>query len=174
METLERLKVPGILSRFIGNWMTARTFRDRLIAPTGQCLSKPYAQNRGVPQGGVLSPLMWLVLVNSLPERVRKQMRFEEPGLEQEKDLLLQIFADDISVAVRGATVTEAVHYAEKLAKVLQRVPAAIGLHLSWHKCKNFLVQALRGGIRLFSRADPTSRRQRTKVKKPDGKQYKT
>ena len=54
---LRSMAVPEILVRFIGNWMTIRTFRVRLLAPTGQYLSSQYAQSRGVPQGGALSPL---------------------------------------------------------------------------------------------------------------------
>ena len=39
MGALDQVQAPKVLSRFIGNWMTARSFIVRLAAPTGQYLS---------------------------------------------------------------------------------------------------------------------------------------
>ena len=87
------------------------------------------------------------------------------PGLDQGQDLLLQVFADDISAAVKCQSTSEAVEMVNKLAEALLRVLHATGLRLSRRKCKNFLIQSLRGVLRLFGRANPTSKWQRAKGK---------
>ena len=158
LDALEGIGAPGVLCRFIGNWLTVRTFRVRLLAPSGQYLSSPYTQTRGVPQGGVLSPLLWLLLINGLPDKVRGQMKNIRPKLDVDKDLMIQIFADDISIALRGRTAAEVAEIANKLGKILHEVLREIGLQLSSTKCKNFIVQLLRGTMQLFKRCDPTSR----------------
>ena len=165
MEALDGVGVPGVLSRFIGNWMTIRSFRLRLTAPTGQYFSRPYAQTRGIPQGGVLSPLMWILLINGVPERIRGHMRLITPGLDVEQDLLIQIFADDISIALRGQKTANVAEQANKLGMILHQVLREIGLKLSPLKCKNFVIQILRGVMRLFRRGDPTSRWHKGKEK---------
>ena len=158
METFDTLEVPKELSRFIANWMTARSFRVRLVAPTGQYLSVPYVQNRGVPQGGVLSPLMWLILVNGMPDKVRGHLRRVEPSLRIDEDFILQVFADDISVALKGANMQDMMQTARKLGRILDSVLREIGLKLSIQKCKNFIMQALAGAIKQFKRGDPRSK----------------
>ena len=158
METFDTLEVPKELSRFIANWMTARSFRVRLVAPTGQYLSVPYVQNRGVPQGGVLSPLMWLLLVNGMPNRVRGHLRRVAPSLRIDEDFILQVFADDISVALKGADMQDLLGTARKLGQILDMVLREIGLKLSIQKCRNFILQALMGAIKQFKRGDPKSK----------------
>ena len=61
------------------------------------------------------------------------------PGLNLEKDYLLQIFADDASAAIKGTEVTEVMEMAARLGEILQRTLQAIGLALSQRKCKNFI-----------------------------------
>ena len=155
----------AIPSRFIGNWRTIRTFRLRLMTPPGQYFSPPYAQSRGAPQGGSLFPLMWLLLFDGLPERVRGQLRLAAPDLDISEDFLLQIFLGDILAAIKGSTVTEARKLAAKLGKIPRKALSAIGLKLSFLKCKNFLVQTLRRVIKLSKRGGPTSRWQEAKGK---------
>ena len=86
LETFDTLGAPLVLSRFVANWMTARSFRIRLVARTGQYVSSLYIQNRGAPQGGVLPPLIWLLLVNGLPDRARSHLRLVTPSFRMGGD----------------------------------------------------------------------------------------
>ena len=128
IEALGHLQTPRVLSRLISNWMTARSFRVRLTAPTGQYLSAPYTQTQGVPHGGVLPPLLWLLLVNRLPDRVKSQMRVLAPELHIEPDLLIQIFADDILIALRSATAQNLLELTRRLGIILHRALQEMGL----------------------------------------------
>ena len=128
------------------------------MAPTGQYLSSPHTQSRGAPQGGVLSPLMWLFLVNRLPERTRSQMRITELSMVMDVHLLIQISADDISVALRGRGVADIVTLAEKLGEILRKVLREKGLSRSQQKCKNFILQLQERALKMFKRGDPASR----------------
>ena len=92
--------------------MTARSFRLRLTAPSGQFFSKPYYQNKGIPQGGVLSPLLWLILVNRIPEEISRNLKRKLPEADLKEDLLIQLFADDISAVISASTEEEVVERA--------------------------------------------------------------
>ena len=84
---------------------------------------------------------------------------------KKKKDLLIQIFADDISIAIRGQSTAKVVELANKLGDILRRVLWETGLKLIPLKCKNFVIQILRGAMRLFKRGDPTSRWRKEKDK---------
>ena len=108
-----------VLCRLVGNWMTTRAFKVRLQAPGVQYFSKSYAQSTGAPQGGVLSPLMWLLLIILIPARVKAGLIARAPSLEFDKNYLMQIFADDISAAIRGKGPQRAAEHAHQLIEIL-------------------------------------------------------
>ena len=51
LQKIRQYNIPEVLIRFLGNWMTARTFRLRLLAPQGQFFSKPYIQKKAYRRG---------------------------------------------------------------------------------------------------------------------------
>ena len=108
--------------------------------------------------GGVLSPLMWLLLINRLPRRVKDQMERTQSGMDIRKNLPLLVFADDISMAAMGKTAMEVTEMLNCLAIILQRTLREIGATLSAEKCKNFLIQMGGSALRLFKRGDPTTK----------------
>ena len=79
---------------------------------SGHHLSRPYYQKKGAPQGGVLSPLMWLLLVNRMPDGILGEMSREMPDADLRDGLLLQLFAGDISAVVCAPTEEEVVEKA--------------------------------------------------------------
>ena len=99
-DSLKEYGIPEILRRFIGNWLTGRSFRIKLGTTDGVAYSRPRTPSRGVPQGGVLSPLLWILHVNKVIAETQKTME-ESIGLPKaEWRLIVQLFADDISAAV--------------------------------------------------------------------------
>ena len=78
--------------------------------------------------GGVLSPLMWPSLSNRLPDRVKGQLRATAPNLDRDNDFRIQIFEDDITVALRGDTVSDAMNLADKLGRILHGALKELGL----------------------------------------------
>ena len=92
--------------------------RARLATPLGTALSKYHNPSREIPHGGVLSPLLWLLHVNRVAANP-KELMAKEINMEQEgKNLLVQIFANDISSAA-GHTDRET---AIKLAWLLEEI----------------------------------------------------
>ena len=77
----------------------------------------------------------------------------------------MQVFADDISMAIKGKEMSKVVEMADKLAGILKEVLRQLGLTLSIEKCRNFLIQVGENAIRLFKRGNPTSRWFKTKEK---------
>ena len=128
---MRKYNIQESTTRFLGDWMTARSFRVRLLTPIGQHFSKPYHQNKGVPQGGVLSPLMWILLINQIPTKIMEQMKKITGNAEREKDILVQIFADDISGVLATNTEEQAIEYAHVLVRILVRTLKELGLNLT-------------------------------------------
>ena len=59
--TLQRIDMDPHCRRFVDNWIGSRRFRVRLLTPMGKTLSTPREITRGLPQGGILSPLLWVL-----------------------------------------------------------------------------------------------------------------
>ena len=72
------------------------------------------------------------------------------PSLDLQEGFLLQIFADDISVAIKGRDGVQVLQMARILAEVLQDTLAEMGLGLSHLECKNFLIEGGKGALQLF------------------------
>ena len=72
VEALLSYQVPAPVCRLVGTWLTGRIFKNKLRSPLGTVYSEDFAPTRGVPQGGVLSPLLWLIFFNSVPRLLRE------------------------------------------------------------------------------------------------------
>ena len=95
IDSLEYFAVPVELQRFIGIWLTQRNFRMRLATPIGTVYSKRKGPTKGVPQGGVLSPLLWLLHIDRLSQLIKTEMIKAVPYKPSTWPLMIQIFADD-------------------------------------------------------------------------------
>ena len=74
--TLEREGVDSFYCRFLHTWLTGRSFQVGLTAEDGARYSNPHWIGRGLPRGGVSSPVLWLVHFNSLRTRmVNRRLR---------------------------------------------------------------------------------------------------
>ena len=101
---------------------------------------------------------MWLILVDRLPRRVKDLLRQGMTSVDLRGNFLMQVFANDISMALKENREIDVVEVADRLARILHGALKEIGLALSIEKRQNFLIRLGENALRLFKRGDPTSR----------------
>ena len=84
--------LPKIIIRFLAGWLNNRTLRVRI----GDVLSKEVPAESGVPQGSVLSPLIWNYWMGDCPTNLKPQCS-------------TSLYADDTSVWATNTQVTTTV-----------------------------------------------------------------
>ena len=87
LKDLESLGFRGNLPIFIENFLTDRSFQIRI----GSTLSDSFKQEMGVPQGSILSPLLFNIKINNIVNNVRQ-------GIDK------SLFVDDFSISAKGKT----------------------------------------------------------------------
>lgn len=87
LKDLQNLGFSGCLPTFIKNFLSDRTFQVRLKST----LSDTFLQEEGVPQGSILSPLLFNLKINNIIKQVQPQM---------DKSL----YVDDFSLSAKGKT----------------------------------------------------------------------
>ena len=99
--TVEDRNVDPDICRYIHNWLVFRIFSVRLASPKGRFFSNWRPIGRGVPQGGVLSPYLWLLHIDKLfagVERRREMLTTDLPLTPA--NFLDSLYADDILRAI--------------------------------------------------------------------------
>ena len=141
VEALLYYEVPAPICRIVGTWLGGGRFKIKLRTPLGVVFSGEHMPTRGVPQGGVLSPLLWLLHVNRIIEETLRDLRktIKMPPLSWE--VIIQIFADDISAAIGHEHRPEAIQLAHLLIAELCKQLDKTELNVSTPKCQNFLVE---------------------------------
>ena len=138
MQGLEMMGVDKHTRRLIHNWLRDRTFQVKLTTPNGNCMSTIHPISKGLPQGGVLSPLLWLAFFNPLLTRL-DELRKEDPieGVEY----VDFVYADDITTIITApdeALLQEAsMRNKEHIQKILSK---ELSLLLELGKCKNIVM----------------------------------
>ena len=99
VQTVEQLGVDPYVCRYLHKWLTKRIFTVRLQTATGRCYSSWRGIGRGVPQGGILSPFLWALHVDSLLEQV-SQARLEYPAELVTVKACDLLYADDLLCAL--------------------------------------------------------------------------
>ena len=167
METLMRLPMDPYMMRFVEKWLRTRRFSMRLRGPAGQHFSPYKPVTRGLPQGGVLSPFLWLLHFNSLHDDVRREVAsWEEPmaGVR----VMDCYFADDITIVLAHANSEVLVDAAVRIADFLEERLAKLGLILARPKCCNLVVSPGRMIGQVFRRKSGFTRSYQKDLPKND------
>lgn len=109
VSTLIDCGIQGPILSFVREYLQDRYFRVRC----GNVLSARFAQQNGVPQGGVLSPLLFCLAFNRVLQEIHQPIQ-------------ALLFADDLLLFVRGKHVTD-------LTKLMQAALSSVGTWCSNH-----------------------------------------
>ena len=94
MEAMRRFDIDPHTRRLTHNWLRGRKFQVKYRTATGEILGAPAEISAGLPQGGVLSPLLWNMFFNDIHAMLTEKR--EQAGWNIKRFLDL-IFADDIT-----------------------------------------------------------------------------
>ena len=111
----------------------------RLRTPTGYYYSGPRAMGRELPQGGVLSPLLWLLVFNRVQPRL-EALREQEPETFSGAGRIDLIYVDDIATILSHGDPVYLARAGTRNAQLIQQVLDELGLKLSVPKSYNFVV----------------------------------
>ena len=139
LQTLAGTGADPYLLRYIGRWLCDRRFRLRLATPYGRFLSTKRPITRGLPQGGVLSPFLWLLHFDTLHKLV-ESLRGTWKGAMALLRVLAVFFADDVAFAVAHQDPEVLVGGATSIAQTLEGHLDSLGLALSSPKSFNVVV----------------------------------
>ena len=139
LDTIMQQGVEAHLCRYIRVWLTGRRFRLRLATPQGVRCSGFYGVSRGVPQGGVLSPFLWLLLFDRLDAELQAARRGWEEEL-RDAEILFLFYADDIAFLVSHADPEILARAARRCAEEITRILRTLGLVLQQEKSFNLVV----------------------------------
>ena len=115
---LERLASIGCPSRFV-NFIKFLTYERTIFTnDTGESFRKAY---RGVPQGGVLSPLLYCIYVSNILDDIPKSVQVSQ-------------FADDIALYCNRSTTTKSKRLLEKTIDIVHDNLCDLGLAISPQK----------------------------------------
>ena len=97
--TLWGARMDPYLLRFAKRWLTGRRLWVRLATSKGRLVSRSGQIPEGAPQGGALSPFLWLRHFDDLHRMMRNELR-SCWGALSDIDLLDVYFADDVAPAL--------------------------------------------------------------------------
>ena len=107
LSKLQRMGIPTFIVRWITDFLTNRKVR---VDANGH-FSKFRTLSKGVPQGSILGPLLYLIYVDDLCKI-----------LSQEKETTLTaLYADDTACAVFGSTMDEAISNAQRILDIVDK-----------------------------------------------------
>ena len=153
IRTAMERKVDLHICRYLEAWLKQRIFSIRLTTPTGRFFSNWRSIEKGVPQGGVLSPYLWLLHIDKLfkgvESRRRQQLCELPPGSLRFLDSL---YADDILCAIAHKSQQVLTSAAHVSARAYEDSLSDLGLATTIPKSENFIIERVEGEETLFRR----------------------
>ena len=144
------LGAPHWACRWISCWLRHRRVRVRILSPFGKVASRDFHTTCGLPQGGVLSPLLWIAFTHD----IRSALADIDWGL-CEVDVLTS--ADDVTLIMTGPNPQDVAAAHEKAVSALREYFGRNQLDLSAPK-SNCMWMAPQGqGAPLVLRGVPPS-----------------
>ncbi len=122
---VRRLQQMGLADE--ARWVAALLSHRTLVVKEGGVKSSPHALDRGVPQGSVLAPLLWLLTVDDLIAELEERCKRPLAGCI----VVPIVFADDINFVLRGPNPSSSVRLANELLAIVRRWATTEGIPMS-------------------------------------------
>lgn len=122
---LEALGIRGHLNKWIFSFLTNR----KIAVKVNNIISDSHNLNLGVPQGSVLSPLLFILFINDLESYISKEI-----------NAFLTMFADDTTICVTATSLKTLELNANKL----------LALFYDWCSSNNLIINASKTNYILF------------------------
>jgi retron-type reverse transcriptase len=104
LNNLCKMGFHGNMVHFVLDFLSFRKFRVRI----GATLSTIQIQETGTPQGSVISPLLFILALNTIKEQIPKPVNHS-------------LFADDLAIYLRGESVSTTMHHLQKTIENLEK-----------------------------------------------------
>ena len=110
-------------ARWVASLLTGRT----LEVKDGDLRSSEFSLERGAPQGSILGPLLWSLVIDDLIAKCEETCRTPLPGCI----VVPIVFADDINFAIRGFNPTSMVEQANRMLGVVREWATSNGVPMA-------------------------------------------
>ena len=124
---ISNLNIDGNMYNWIKDFLTGRTFQVKV----GNSISEKFNLENGTPQGSVISPLLFLLMINDFPQTIENVQN--------------AIFADDCSIWKSGRDVN----------KIIKSLQTNLGKISSWCELWGFSLSKEKTIAVIFSRKTP-------------------
>lgn len=118
---MHQLKEPSKIAKWIHNFLSQRTFYVCVVEKQ----SNPYPIITGVPQGAILSPILFLIFINDIPITIERN-RYSSFSL---------LFADDLSHFSSDHNLKYLKAKLQRYLDMLEEWPKKWRLKTATHKC---------------------------------------
>ena len=162
-QTLPKFGVDPYTHRLIHQWLRGREFQVKFRTPKGTCLGELTDISAGLPQGGILSPVLWLLFFNDIQKELRMLRQQQGTPLETHQD---SIYADDITTVITSPDLDKLREYANKNEGNVKSVMNVKTLKIQDPKTHNMLWEAKDLPEGIYRRKPPISiRTTKTRLK---------
>ena len=137
MRALKEFEINGRIRRVLHGWLRGKTFQEKMRTAMGTLFSDVHTISRGLPQGGVMSPLHWTLFFNEVPALLEKEREKNGLPLGDFKDV---IYADDVTTVVLADSMDELVARANLTMQMMRRVMDLMHLSINELKTQNMML----------------------------------
>ena len=153
-QTLLKFDVNPFTHRIIHQWLRGREFQVKQRTPKGTYIGELADISAGLPQGGIISPILWLLFFNDIQKELKMLRKQQGVPLAAHQD---SVYADDITTVITSPDLDELRDYAEKNEKNVKKVMTTKNLQIQDPKTHNLLWEAKNLTEGIYRRKPPIS-----------------
>ena len=154
LRATEAFDIDSYTCRLIHNWLRGRYFQVTYTSPHGQHQGTSVQITTGLPQGGVLSPILWLMYFNYVHDQLEAK-RIDHLGTSGA--FLDLFFADDMTILITAPSLSQLCSLAHFSDESVHSTMASGSLQIQRRKTQNILLDPRIIVDGIYRRTDTTS-----------------